>query len=108
MLVRHDAVLLRIVVGQYDHHDKRPLSECLLLKARELNLQSGTVVQSRAGFKSPVASKAQKTHYGAWDNSVVIEFVGSLDQINLFIEISEALLLDARMTTQKVTSLNKE
>lgn len=108
MLVRHDAMLLRIVVGQYADHDKRPLSEQLLLKARDLNLQSGTVVQSRAAFKSSAISQIPKTLHGAWDSSVVVELVGSPDQIKLFVEASEDLLRDVRMTVQEVTSLIKE
>lgn len=108
MLVRQDAVLLRIVVGQYADHEKRPLSEHLLLKARELNLQSGTVIPSRAAFKSVTPSQVQRTGHGAWDTSVVIELVGSPDEINSFIEVSEHLLRDVRMTAQEVTSLVRE
>ena len=108
MLVRHDAMLLRIVVGQYADHDKRPLSEQLLLKARDLNLQSGTIMQSRTAFKSSANSQVQKAIHGAWDSSVVVELVGSPDQIKSFIEVSEVLLRDVRVTVQEVTSLMKE
>ena len=108
MLVRKDAVLLRIVVGLYEHHDKMPLSECLMLKARALNLQSGAVVPTRMAFKSSNSTQAQKSVHRGWDIAIVLELVDTRDRINAFIEASEHLLLEARLTIQEVTSLSQQ
>lgn len=108
MPARRDAVLLRIVVGQYAFHDKKPLAECILLKAREMNLQSGTILQSRMGFTSVAAERARNALHGAWDTPLVLELVDSPERISAFLVASEALLGEARITAQEVTSIVRE
>ena len=108
MLVRQDAILLRIVVDQYHYHDGKPLAECLLLRARDLMLQSGIVVQGRMGFISPETGSAPMLRGRAWDSPVIIEFVDSPEKIKSLITVCEDLLLSARMSTQEVTSFHRE
>ena len=104
MLAEQDAILLRIVVGQYEHHDKQRLYECLLLKARELNLHSGTVVQGRMGFGPPRAGLA-KSAVGVWDVPEIVELLDIPEKIQAFIYASHELLLTASMSLQEVTLL---
>ena len=105
MPLEQDAILLRIVVGQYEHHDNRRLYECILLKARELNLRSGAVVQGRMGFGPPRAGLARSA-IGPWDVPEIVELLDTPEKVNAFIDASYELLLNAQMSLQKVTLLD--
>ena len=50
MRVPHDAVLLRIFLGENDSHGHLPLYEAIVLKAREMGLAGATVLRGPMGF----------------------------------------------------------
>ena len=50
MHLPHDAVLLRIFIGENDRHGHQPLYEAIVLKARELGLAGATVLRGPMGF----------------------------------------------------------
>ena len=107
MLVRQDALLLRILVGQYEFRGKRPLYECLLLKARELNLHSGAVVQGRMGF-GPSRAGFARTATGTWDLPEIVELLDTSEKIEAFMDASHDLLLNVPMSLQEVTLLDND
>jgi uncharacterized protein len=45
MQIPHDAVLLRIFIGESDHWEHTPLYEAIVLKAREMHLAGATVLR---------------------------------------------------------------
>jgi len=50
MQIPHDAVLLRIFIGESDRWHHQPLYEALVLKAREMHLAGATVLRGPMGF----------------------------------------------------------
>ena len=50
MQIPHEAVLLRIFIGESDRHENRPLYEAIVLKARELHLAGATVLRGPMGY----------------------------------------------------------
>ena len=106
MLDRQDALLVRIIVGLYSFHQDKPLYECLMLKARELNLLSATATQGRMGLAAIDVRLARKSLAGPWDTPIVIELVDLPDRIREFIEAAEPLLANTRTTVQEVTMLS--
>ena len=45
-----EAVLLRIFIGEDDHHKRLPLYEAIVLKARDMHLAGATVIRGFLGF----------------------------------------------------------
>src|ERR1041385_4019750 len=50
MHLPHDAVLLRIFIGESDRWKHQPLYEAIVLKAREMHLAGATVFRGPMGF----------------------------------------------------------
>src|SRR3972149_6873033 len=50
MQIPHEAVLLRIFIGESDRWHHQPLYEAIVLKARELHLAGATVLRGPMGF----------------------------------------------------------
>src|SRR5437764_12424609 len=50
MQIPHEAILLRIFIGESDRWEHKPLYEAIVLKARELHLAGATVLRGPMGF----------------------------------------------------------
>jgi PII-like signaling protein len=50
MDIPHEAVLLRIYLGESDRWQHKPLYEAIVLKAREMHLAGATVLRGPMGF----------------------------------------------------------
>jgi len=50
MHLPHDALLLRIFLGESDRWEHKPLYEAIVLKARELQMAGATVLRGPMGF----------------------------------------------------------
>jgi len=61
MQIPHEAVLLRIFIGESDHWEHKPLHEAIVLKARELHLAGATVLRGPMGFGKSSRSHTAKT-----------------------------------------------
>ena len=51
MHLPHEAVLLRIFIGESDRCGHKPLYEAIVLKAREMHLAGATVLRGPMGFR---------------------------------------------------------
>jgi hypothetical protein len=58
--------VLRIFFGEADRHNRRPLYEAIILKAREMHLASATVLRGQMGFghSSPTAYRQDHARSG--------------------------------------------
>jgi hypothetical protein len=59
-----EAVLLRIFIGEDDHHKRLPLYEAIVLKARDMHLAGATAVSWASG--SPVTCTPQRFFDFQW------------------------------------------
>jgi len=81
--------LLRIIVGESDRHDGRPLYEAIVLRARELGLAGATVTRAVMGFGASSHLHTAKILRLSLDLPMVIEIVDrreKLDQLLPFLD----------------------
>jgi PII-like signaling protein len=77
-----NARLLRIIVGESDRHDGRPLYEAIVLKARELGLAGATVTRAVMGFGASSHLHTAKILRLSLDLPMVIEIVDRPEQLD--------------------------
>lgn len=70
-----NAVLSRILIGEDDKADGRPLHEAIVLKALEHGLAGATVPRGPMGFGHSSRPHTAKAPRLSWDPPIVIEIV---------------------------------
>src|SRR5271170_7186041 len=75
MQIPRDAMLLRIFIGENDHHQGHPLYEALVLKAREPHLAGATVLRGPMGFGKSSRLHSAKILRLSEDLPIVVEIV---------------------------------
>jgi len=67
MQIPHEAILLRIFIGESDRYEHRPLYEAIVLKARELHLAGATVLRGPMGLRQiQPAAHHEKSSASRW------------------------------------------
>jgi uncharacterized protein len=102
MEIPHDSVLLRIFIGEDDRHEGRPLSEAIVLKARELHLAGATVLRGAMGFGKSSRLHTNKILRLSVGLPLVIEIIDSEDKINMFLPILEPMMGGGMVTLEPV------
>jgi len=92
MQIPHDAVLLRIFLGESDRWHHQPLYEAIVLKAREMHLAGATVLRGPMGF-----GKSSRVHTStilrlSMDLPLVIEIVDAEEKINSFLPVLDEMM----------------
>ena len=94
--------LVRIYIGESDHHHGRPLYETIVLKAREQGLAGATVLRGLMGFGAQSHLHTAKILRLSEDLPVVIELIDGAERLDPFLESIRPLLGDALVTREKV------
>jgi len=102
MQVPHDAVLLRIFIGESDRWQHQPLYEAIVLKARELHLAGATVLRGPMGFGKSSRLHTAKILRLSIDLPVVIEIVDAEEKINEFLPVLDGMIGGGLVTLEKV------
>ncbi len=102
MQIPHDAVLLRIFVGESDRWHHQPLFEAIVLKARELHLAGATVLRGPMGFGKSSRLHTAKILRLSMDLPVVIEIVDAEEKINAFLPHLDDMIGGGLVTLEKV------
>ena len=105
MQLPHQAVLLRIFLGENDRHEHRPLYEAIVLKAREMHLAGATVLRGPMSYGHSSRLHTSKILRLSEDLPVVIEIVESEEKINEFLPILDGMLGSGLVTLEKVQVL---
>ena len=105
MQIPHDAVLLRIFIGENDRWEHRPLYEAIVLKAREMHLGGATVLRGPMGFGHSSRLHTTKILRLSEDLPLVIEIVDSEDRINGFLPALDPMMGSGLITLEKVRVL---
>ena len=105
MQIPHDAVLLRIFIGESDRWEHRPLYEIIVLKAREAHLAGATVLRGPMGFGKSSLLHTAKILRLSMDLPMVIEIVDSEEKIRGFLPQLDGLLGGGLVTLEKVQVL---
>jgi PII-like signaling protein len=101
MQIPHEAVLLRIFIGESDRWHHQPLYEALVLKARELHLAGATVLRGPMGFGKSSRMHTAKILRLSMDLPLVIEIVDSEEKINSFLPVLDEMMKGGLVTLEK-------
>jgi hypothetical protein len=102
MQIPHDAVLLRIFIGESDRWHHHPLYEAIVLKARELHMAGATVLRGPMGFGKSSRLHTAKILRLAMDLPLVIEIVDAEEKIQELLPLLDEMLQGGLVTTEKV------
>jgi hypothetical protein len=102
MHLPHEAVLLRIFIGESDRWKHQPLYEALVLKARELHLAGATVLRGPMGFGKSSRLHTTKILQLSMDLPLVIEIVDAEEKINAFLPVLDEMMKRGLVTLEKV------
>jgi PII-like signaling protein len=105
MQIPHDAVLLRIFIGESDHWEHKPLYEAIVLKARERHLAGATVLRGPMGFGKSSRLHTAKILRLSVDLPIVIEIVDSDEKIQAFLPELDKMMGGGLVTLEKVKVL---
>src|SRR6476646_142476 len=106
MEIPHDAVLMRIFIGESDRWEHRPLYESIVLKAREQHLAGATVLRGPMGFGKSSRLHTAKILRLSMDLPLVIEIVDSEDKIQGFLPILDEMIKGGLVTLENVKVIN--
>lgn len=106
MHLPHDAVLLRIFLGESDRWEHKPLYEAIVLKAREAHLAGATVLRGPMGFGKASRLHTAKILRLSMDLPLVIEIVDSEEKVNAFLPVLDEMMGGGLVTLEKVKVLH--
>src|SRR6266566_3568660 len=102
MHLPHDALLLRIFIGESDRWQHQPLYEAIVLKAREMHLAGATVLRGPMGFGKSSRLHTAKILRLSMDLPLVIEIVDGEEKINSFVPVLDKMMGGGLLTMEKV------
>ncbi len=106
MQIPHDAVLLRIFMGESDRWEHKPLYEAVVLKARESGLAGATVLRGPMGYGKSSRLHTAKILRLSMDLPLVIEIVDSEEKIQAFLPTLDTMMVGGLVTLEKVKVLD--
>ena len=106
MQIPHDAVLLRVFIGESDRWQHQPLYEAIVLKAREMHLAGATVLRGPMGFGKSSRLHTAKILRLSMDLPMVIEIVESEEKIQAFLPVLDGMMGGGMVTMEKVKCLH--
>lgn len=102
MHLPHDAMMLRVFIGESDRWHHQPLYEAIVLKARERHLAGATVLRGPMGFGKSSRMHTAKILRLSMDLPVVIEIVDSEEKIQAFLPVLDEMMAGGLVTLEKV------
>jgi uncharacterized protein len=102
MNLPHEALLLRIFIGETDRWQHHPLYEAIVLKARELHLAGATVLRGPMGFGKSSRLHTAKILRLSMDLPLVIEIVDTEEKIQGFLPVLDEMVKGGLITLEKV------
>jgi hypothetical protein len=105
MQIPHEAVLLRIFIGESDRWEHKPLYEAIVLKAREQHLAGATVLRGPMSFGKSSRLHTAKILRLSMDLPLVIEIVDSEDKIQAFLPLLDKMMGGGLVTLEPVKVL---
>ncbi len=105
MVVPHDAMLLRIFLGENDRADGKPLYEAIVLAARTAGLAGATVLRGPMGYGHSSRLHTTKILQLSQDLPLIIEIVDAEQTIRAFLPKLNSLMGSGLVTLEKVQVL---
>ena len=105
MQVPQNAMLLRIFLGQDDRHNRQPLYEAIVMKAREQHLAGATVLRGPMGYGHSSRIHTAKVLRLSEDLPIIVEIVDSEEKITAFLAVLDGMMGSGLVTLEKVQVL---
>ena len=102
MQIPHEAVRLRIFIGESDRWEHKPLYEAIVLKAREQHLAGATVLRGAMGFGKSSRLHTAKILRLSMDLPLVIEIVDSEEKIQAFLPVLDKMMGGGLITLEPI------
>ena len=102
MVIPREGYLLRILIGESDRHEGKPLYEWLVLKAREQGLAGATVLRGMMGFGAHSRLHTFKIERLSLDLPIVIEIVDAREKIEAFLASIDDNVTEGLATIERV------
>jgi len=102
MHLPHEAMLLRIFIGESDRWHHQPLYEVIVLKARELHLAGATVLRGPMGYGKSSRLHTAKILRLSMDLPLVIEIVDTEEKIQGFLPTLDEMMKGGLVTLERV------
>src|SRR3974377_29300 len=102
MQIPHEAILLRIFIGESDRWEHKPLYEAIVLKAREMHLAGATVLRGPMGFGHSSRMHSAKIMRLSFDLPIVVEIVDTEAKITDFLPVLDGMMSSGLVTLEKV------
>ena len=99
--------LLRVIVGEGDRFEGRPLYEAIVLQARALGLAGATATRAVMGFGASSHLHTTKILRLSLDLPMVIEIVDSEEKIQSFLPVLDKIMGDGLVTMEKVNVIER-
>jgi hypothetical protein len=100
--LKGEGLLLRVFIGESDHHRGKPLYEAIMLRARELGLAGCTVTRGLAGYGAASHIHTAKILRLSMDLPIVVEIVDTAERIRSFLPELEQMVEDGMVTLEPV------
>ena len=102
MILPKEGHLLRIFIGESDHHEGMPLYEWIVRRAHEDGLAGATVLRGIEGFGAHSRLHTAKILRLSTDLPIVIELVDTKEKIEAFMPTIDAVVAEGMATLEKV------
>lgn len=102
MELPQEGYLLRIIIGESDRYEGRPLYEWIVLKARETGVAGATVLRGMMGYGAHSRIRTASILRLSEDLPVVIEMVDARHILEEFLNLIEPALKEGLVTFEKM------
>jgi len=102
MTLPSEGKLLRIFIGENDKHEKMPLFEWIVRKAREEGLAGATVIRGLEGYGARSRLHTAKILRLSSDLPIVIEIIDAEEKIEAFLPMIDNAIKEGLATIEKV------
>ena len=106
MLTPHEAVLVRVHVGESDRCNHEPAYEAIVLAARGAGIAGATVLRGRMGFGANSTIHTEKILRLSADLPIVIEMVDREEKVKEFFPELRNLVGSGMITVEKVRAIH--
>jgi PII-like signaling protein len=94
--------LLRIFIGENDHHEGQPLYEWIVRQALEQGLAGATVLRGLEGYGAHTRLHTARILRLASELPVVVEIVDSEEKIEAFLPTIDGAIVEGLATLERV------
>jgi len=94
--------LLRIFIGEADHHGGMPLYEWIVRTARERGLAGATVIRGLSGYGASSRLHTARILRLSEDLPVIVEIVDTIEKIEEFLPVLDEAVTEGLATVEKV------